>query len=43
MPAVRLAAAELAGQGRIHVLQRGLPADPATAKGAIRLRIAATI
>jgi len=38
MPAVRAAAAGLAAEGRIDVLQKGRPADPATARGPIRLR-----
>jgi hypothetical protein len=38
MPAVRAAAAALAAEGRIRVLQKGRPADPLTARGPIRLR-----
>lgn len=43
MPAVRAVSAELAAEGRLQVTQRGVAADPEIAKGAIRLRIAATI
>ena len=39
MPDVRAAAADLAGQGRLIVMQKGHPVDPATAKGPIRLAL----
>ena len=38
MPLAREAAAALAVQGRIDVLQRGEPVDALTARGPIRLR-----
>lgn len=37
MPGVRRVAADLAAAGRIAVTQRGLPVDPMSARGAIRL------
>lgn len=37
MPAIREAAGELARTGRIAVTQRGVPVDPATVQGPIRL------
>lgn len=40
MPAVRAAGRALATAGRIEVVQRGVPVDPATARGAIRYRAA---
>lgn len=43
MQAVRDAAARLAKRGRIDVLQRGKKVDVATARGAIRLRLAAAV
>jgi len=38
MELVREAASALRSRGRIEVTQRGEPADPATARGPIRLR-----
>ena len=38
LPAVRRAAVRLAQAGRIDILRKGKPADPATVKGVIRLR-----
>ena len=43
MQAVRDAAARLAKRGRIDVLQRGEKVDVASARGAIRLRLAAAV
>jgi hypothetical protein len=40
MGEARLAAAELVAAGLIVATQKGLPVDPATARGAIRLRLA---
>ncbi|MCH8486764.1 MAG: DUF3253 domain-containing protein [Candidatus Cyclonatronum sp.] len=39
MPEVRKAAAKLADEGRIEVLQRGKPAGIRRAKGPVRLRL----
>ena len=39
MALVREAAGGLVAAGRIEVTQRGAPVDPATARGAIRLRL----
>lgn len=39
MTVVREAAAKLADEGRIEVLQRGKPADIRVAKGPVRLRL----
>ena len=39
MPLVRAAAAALVATGAIDVTQRGRVVDPATARGAIRLRL----
>lgn len=39
MTAVRRAAVRLAGVGRIEILRKGKPVDPAAVKGVIRLRI----
>lgn len=39
MPAVRAAAARLATDGRLRVLQQGRPVDPLAAKGPIRLAL----
>lgn len=39
MTAVRRAAIRLAEAGRIDILRKGRPIDPATVKGVIRLRI----
>ncbi|MCC5933342.1 MAG: DUF3253 domain-containing protein [Balneolales bacterium] len=39
MPEVRKAAAKLADEGRIEVLQRGKPVDIRRAKGPVRLRL----
>jgi hypothetical protein len=36
---VRLAAKQLAGAGKLTILRKGEPADPAEVKGLIRLRI----
>jgi hypothetical protein len=38
MPGVRAAAAQLARERRIDVLQRGVPVDLATVRGPVRLR-----
>lgn len=40
LPSVRRAAARLAREGRIEILRKGKPVDPAGARGVIRLRIA---
>jgi len=40
MPAVRMAAARLAAEGRIVATQKGRPVDPRTARGPIRLGLA---
>jgi len=40
MPTVRAAADDLVRQGQIVVTQKGAVVDPATARGAIRLRLA---
>ena len=39
MADVRRVASRLAGSGQIEATQRGIVVDPATARGAIRLRI----
>ena len=39
MPAVRETAATMRAEGALEVTQRGRPVDPATARGAIRLRL----
>ncbi len=41
MPAVRAEAARLQAEGSIQATQKGCPVDPATARGAIRLGLAA--
>lgn len=41
MTRIRRTAIRLAGQGRITILRKGRPADPADFKGVYRLRIAA--
>ena len=41
LPPIRRAAGALAREGRIEILRKGKPVDPAAAKGVIRLRIAA--
>ncbi len=38
MPRIRAVAARLQADGQLHCTQRGRPADPATARGPIRLR-----
>ena len=40
MPAVRVAAADLAQRGAVLVLQRGRPVDPGSARGPIRIGLA---
>jgi hypothetical protein len=39
MPTVRSVAQELARSGRIEITQRGVPVDPTTLRGAVRLRL----
>ena len=39
MGAVRRVAVRLATEGRIEILRKGKPVDPATVRGVIRLRI----
>lgn len=39
MPTVRAVAGELVAAGRIVATQKGVPVDPVTALGAIRLRL----
>ncbi|MBV8992084.1 MAG: DUF3253 domain-containing protein [Solirubrobacterales bacterium] len=39
MPEIRRVAAALAGEGAIEVTQGGLPVDPASAHGPVRLRL----
>ncbi len=39
MTLVRRAAVRLALAGRIHILRKGQPVDPATVRGVIRLRV----
>ncbi len=41
MAPVRATAAALRAEGALEVTQRGTPVDPATARGAIRLRLPA--
>ena len=41
LPRIRQAAVVLARQGRLEILRKGKPADPASFKGVYRLRIAA--
>jgi hypothetical protein len=39
MPEIRRVAKELAAEGRLCVLQKGLPVDPTAARGPIRLSL----